>query len=107
LLTNASITVCLTVRSATMQLGAWEAVSLGCPVIVSDHAVLRRYFRQGAEFADNDPVSLAECIRVVKANYNAYIASAASMATRMRAGRERQINSLRKQISVYFSQAPS
>jgi len=107
LLATASITVCLTVRSATMQLGAWEAGSLGCPVIISDHAVLRRYFREGAEFVDNEPGSLVDAIRLIKANYGAYLESAARMATTMRAERERQISNLREQLRARFRQAPS
>jgi glycosyltransferase involved in cell wall biosynthesis len=100
LLASASVTVCLTTRAATMQLGAWEALSLGCPVVVSDQKVLRDYFRAGAQFAAHTPQALADCIRTVRADYGQYSASARQMATFMEAARARQIDALRAHIGL-------
>ncbi len=46
--------LCLTTRDHTMQRGACEALSMGVPVITSDTALLRAYFRMGTVHVHND-----------------------------------------------------
>lgn len=46
--------LCLTTREHTMQRGACEALSMGVPIITSDTALLRTYFRMGTVHVAND-----------------------------------------------------
>lgn len=46
--------LCLTTRDHTMQRGACEALSMGVPIITSDTALLRTYFRMGTVHVRND-----------------------------------------------------
>src|SRR5205809_3063908 len=98
LLASARMTICLTDRPATMQLGAWEAVSLGCPVVVSGHSVLRDHFRDVAEFTDNSPEALATAIRRVSMEHSRYAKAAESMANMMRKARTRQLREVRERL---------
>ena len=100
LLASACMAVCLTNRTATMQLGAWEAVSLGCPVVVSAQSVLREYFRGAAEFTGHYPDALAACIRQVRMEHSRYVAAAKTMAAEMRKSRARQLQEVRDQLGL-------
>jgi glycosyltransferase involved in cell wall biosynthesis len=42
--------------------GAYEAVALGKPLVTSDTAALRNYFRKGTVYTRHDPRSLAAAI---------------------------------------------
>lgn len=53
LLRGVDIVVDLTTRNHTLLLGAFEAVSIGTPIIVSDWPLLREYFSRGAIYVDN------------------------------------------------------
>jgi glycosyltransferase involved in cell wall biosynthesis len=53
----------LTTRDHTMQRGAYEAMSLGTPIITSDWPLLRSTFAKGSLFVDNSPPSIVAAIR--------------------------------------------
>ena len=55
LLRNADAVMSLTTRDHTMLRGAWEAVYLGTPIIISNWPVLREAFAQGAVHVDSVP----------------------------------------------------
>jgi glycosyltransferase involved in cell wall biosynthesis len=55
----ADFVMVLTTRDLTMQRGAYEALVAGCPLILSDWAILRRTFPEGAVFVDNTAAGLA------------------------------------------------
>jgi glycosyltransferase involved in cell wall biosynthesis len=67
LLSRASGVVCLTNRELTMQMGAFEALEHGIPILASGTAVLRDYLDQGGVvFADDHtPAELAAGIRAL------------------------------------------
>lgn len=98
LLATASMTVCLTTRPATMQLGAWEAASLGCPVVVSDQTVLRRYFTMGAQFCRNSAVGLATALTEVRESYESYLTGAEHHSRQMIFARSEEIQKLREYL---------
>jgi glycosyltransferase involved in cell wall biosynthesis len=52
----------LTTRDATLQRGAYEAMSLGRPVITSDWPILREAFGGGSVFVDNSPTAIAAAV---------------------------------------------
>jgi len=98
LLASAAMTVCLTSRPATMQLGAWEAASLGCPVVVSDQTVLRRYFTRGARLCQNSGPALADAIASVRREYETYRTAADQAAGEMETARSVEIAALRRYL---------
>ena len=98
LLASCSMAVCLTDRPATMQLGAWEAVSVGCPVVVSDYQVLRDYFRDVAAFTANSGDALAACVGLVRRDHTSYVTASENMAVAIRDAREHQLRHVRARL---------
>jgi len=62
LLGSADVIVDLTAIEDCLVCGAYEAVALGRPLVTSDTAALRGYFRQGTVYSRHDSVSLAAAI---------------------------------------------
>ena len=63
LLSAADIVVVLTKRENTLLCGAYEGVSLRKPLVLSNHAVLRSYFKKGVVLTENAPDSIEAAIR--------------------------------------------
>jgi glycosyltransferase involved in cell wall biosynthesis len=63
LLDASDAVITLTTLDHTMQRGAYEAVYLGKPVVVSNTAILRRHFPRGAVHVENTPTDVARGIR--------------------------------------------
>jgi glycosyltransferase involved in cell wall biosynthesis len=59
-LLGASVVLDLTTRDDCMVCGAYEATSAGVPMVLSDNAPTRAYFRRGALFTDNSAASIAQ-----------------------------------------------
>jgi hypothetical protein len=55
---SVSAVMVLTTRDQTMQMGAYEALSLGQPIITSDWQILRDSFGPAAAYVDNSPESI-------------------------------------------------
>lgn len=64
-LSSSDLAVVLTTENYTMQRGAYEAVSMGVPVVTSDWPILRETFAGGAVFCDNTADGIARAIREV------------------------------------------
>ena len=62
-LASADVVIALTTRDHTMQRGAYEAIYLGVPVIVSDWPLLREHFGDGGLVTANEAGALADCLR--------------------------------------------
>jgi hypothetical protein len=58
-LLGASVVLDLTTRDDCMVCGAYEATSAEVPMVLSDNAPTRAYFRKGALFTDNSAASIA------------------------------------------------
>lgn len=58
MLYSSDAAVILTTENHTMQRGAYEAMSLGVPIITSDWPLLRETFFKGAQFTDNTAPSI-------------------------------------------------
>jgi glycosyltransferase involved in cell wall biosynthesis len=67
----ADVALVLVTTENTMQMGAWEAMSCGTPVILSDWDLLRSTFPKGAVFVKNTKHSIYEGINQFFANRNA------------------------------------
>jgi glycosyltransferase involved in cell wall biosynthesis len=63
LLVNSDFIIVLTKRENCLNCGAYESVSLGKPIILSDSDVLRNYFSSGVVYSKNDAYSLKCGIR--------------------------------------------
>lgn len=76
LLCTADVVLTLTTRDHTMLRGAYEAIYQGTPVIVSNWAVLRDAFPEGAAHVDNSPEQIAEAIHAMRDRPDKYRAGA-------------------------------
>lgn len=63
LLASADAVMTLTTAPNTLLCGAYEAVAVGKPLIISDQEALRRHFYKGTVVAQNTPRSLADAAR--------------------------------------------
>jgi len=63
LLAQADLVIDLTYREDCLLCGAYEAVSLGKPLLLSGTNALKGYFARGAVFAENNSVDIEEKIR--------------------------------------------
>lgn len=63
LLRGVDVIMALTTRDSTLLMGAFEAVSLGKPLIVSDWLILRDYFSRGIVYIPNTVEGICEGVR--------------------------------------------
>jgi hypothetical protein len=66
LLQKVDVIIDLTTDDKTMLSGAYEAVSLEQPLIISDWTPLRRYFNKGTIYAKNTPKDLRNAIMIAR-----------------------------------------
>lgn len=76
LLLSAKGVMALTTRDFTMQMGAYEALSLERPIITSDWPILRNSFGPAALYTDNSPDSIRNCINELLENTDKYLTAA-------------------------------
>lgn len=70
LLNNAGIIVDLTTREDCLVCGAYEAIAVGKPIILSNTNALRSYFGDAAIYVDNDSASIGNAIKTIFKSYN-------------------------------------
>ena len=66
--------VVLTTSNHTMQRGAYEAMSMGVPVVTSDWPLLRSTFFKGVIHVDNRAESISRAVRKILADRDRYVA---------------------------------
>jgi glycosyltransferase involved in cell wall biosynthesis len=71
--------VVLTTENHTMQRGAYEAMSMGVPIVTSDWPILRETFSRGTIYTDNTSDSIAAAVRTVLAERPRYRAEIADL----------------------------
>lgn len=69
LLRTARVIVDLTTRKDCLVCGAYEALAVGRPLVVSDSEALRELLREGALYSKNDPQSIASAINLASASH--------------------------------------
>ena len=74
----------LTIRDHTMQMGAYEALSLKQPIITSDWEILRTSFGDAAVYVNNTPESIVRGICKLFQNYQKYSNAVARQRKRRR-----------------------
>ena len=72
LIRDAGAVIALTTDDHTMQRAAYEAIYQGTPVIVSDTALLRQSFDEGAVHVDNSPEAIARAVVQIRSNLGEY-----------------------------------
>jgi glycosyltransferase involved in cell wall biosynthesis len=85
LMARVDVVMALTRRPATLVCGAYEALSLGKPVILGNSDVLRAYFDRGAVYSDCSPRDLVTKVEMVARDLPGYGQEASAFyATRKR-----------------------
>lgn len=82
LLTHADAVMSLTTRDHTMLRGAYEAIYLGTPVVVSDWPLLREAFDAGAVHVANRAADIAAGIRRIEADPSGFRTAAVELRER-------------------------
>jgi len=78
-LLGAQVVLDLTTRADCMVCGAYESVSAGVPMVLSDNPPTRAYFRKGAVFTDNSAASIAAGILRAHATHSTMSAEVAEL----------------------------
>ena len=82
LLAGAAVVVVLTTRDETLLSGAWEAIALGRPLVLSSTAALRSTFGEGPAYVEPTAESIAAGIESVLADHAAASAVTAQLRDR-------------------------
>ncbi len=72
LLLSANVIMDLTTRENCLVCGAYESVSLGKPMVLSDTEAIKSFFTKGCVYAKPDGISIAKCIYELFDNLNYY-----------------------------------
>ncbi len=102
LLRCADAVMTLTTRDHTMLRGAYEAVYQGTPVIVSDWALLRDAFPEGAVHVDNTAAGIVSGVAAMRAGLDGHRAAAA----RLRQAKLARWDGIRSAIASRLAGAP-
>ena len=84
-LAASAVIVVLTKRPNTLLSGAYEALSLRSPLVVSDHAVLREYFEDAVVYVHDDVAGIAAGVREALARTAELAERSAALAARREA----------------------
>lgn len=84
-LAASDVIVVLTTRPNTLLSGGYEALSLGRPLVVSDHSVLREYFADAAVYVRGDAAGIAAGVREALARSTELAERSAALAARREA----------------------
>jgi glycosyltransferase involved in cell wall biosynthesis len=72
LLAQAAVVCCLTLNDNTMQMGGYEAMSIGAPLVTSDFSLLREYFGDAAEYASPTAAGIGAALDQVFVDCDGY-----------------------------------
>jgi len=70
LLNESDIILVLTTEEHLLLCGAYEAITLGKPLVLSDTEALKYYFSKGTVYCDNTPNGISEALREAMQNYD-------------------------------------
>jgi glycosyltransferase involved in cell wall biosynthesis len=100
LIEQSDAVITLTTLDHTMQRGAYEAIYLGKPVVVSDTEVLRRHFNRGAVYVANTPDGIARGVREMLAGLRNYTIEAQQLREEKLKTWRRTLEHLRQVVGV-------
>jgi glycosyltransferase involved in cell wall biosynthesis len=88
----------LTLMEDCLVCGAYEAIAVGRPVVLSDTRALKDYFRQGAVYCRADPENVASALRQLRRDYHRLTREIASLRGTLRAEWSVQLAAARSAI---------
>ena len=94
LLKGSDIVICLTKNDNTMQNGAYEALTLGRPIITSSWPVLRNTYYKGAICINNSSNNLISAINRIKHNHSRYIREIIELRAELQSSWEKKFSKL-------------
>jgi glycosyltransferase involved in cell wall biosynthesis len=100
LLYSADAVMVLTTRSNCLLCGAYEGVSAGKPLILSDTPVLREYFDKGSIYVENSADSICLGIKMLRAEYEKYVREVGSLKAERNLEFNRTISDFNKLLEV-------
>ncbi len=100
LLASADVVLALTHLPNTLLCGAYEAVSLGQALVISDHEALTGYFGRAAVAAGSSPRALAAAIEKAVRERTRLRAATAALATELEADWKRRFVELRQAVGA-------
>ena len=83
LLNSCDVVIDLTLMQDCLVCGAYEAIALGKPLILSDTPALRNYFHSGAVYTKNYPKNIASAIKIAIENNDKLISEIITLKTEM------------------------
>jgi glycosyltransferase involved in cell wall biosynthesis len=99
MLAKSDAVVVLTKRKDCMNCGAYEAVSMGLPLLLSDSQVLRNYFSKGTLFTDNSVEDIVHKLRQLYLGHVTLGMEVAELKQELAEGWESYLNDLRQAVS--------
>ncbi len=98
-LANADLIMDLTTREDCLVCGAYEAVALGVPMVLSDTAINREFFHSGAIYVRNEARAIASALREAHCEVNRLRGEVQELAVDLRRLVQDRIKRLRSAIS--------
>lgn len=98
LLRDSDAVLCLCTNDNTMQRGAYEAMSVETPLVLSDWRLLRETFSSGTAYVDNSADGISAGIRAVRANLPAYQQGIRELKARRSAAWETTVRQISQHI---------
>ncbi len=100
LIGNADCLLAFTTEEDCLQCGAYEALAVGVPMILSDTGALRHYFGKAAIYTDHTPQHIVHSLRHAISNRTQLTAEIARVAAQRRAEFEQQYEKLRSAVDA-------
>jgi glycosyltransferase involved in cell wall biosynthesis len=105
LLRDSDAVMCLCTKDNTMQRGAYEAMALETPLVLSNWKLLRDTFSSGAVYVDNSVEGICNGIRTVRADLASYQLGILELKRRRAAVWERTLAQLNSYIDSFAAGA--
>ncbi len=99
LLYSVDVTMDLTTREDCLVCGAYEAISVEKPLILSKSQALQSYF-PGMVYTDNEIHDIAQCIRVILADLHRYNREAKKLKKELIRAWDEKINALEEKLNA-------
>ncbi|MBT8390615.1 MAG: glycosyltransferase [Ignavibacteria bacterium] len=99
LIKNAKCLIALTTEEDCLQSGAYEAISVEVPVVLSDTISLRKFFGSTATYTRNEPLAICNAINTAISQSDTLIAEMQNLKLRRKNEFEKKIETILKYIN--------
>jgi glycosyltransferase involved in cell wall biosynthesis len=104
LLRDSDAVMCLCTNDNTMQRGAYEAMAVETPLVLSDWQLLRDTFSSGAVYVDNSVEGICAGIRTLRSDVERYQRGIRELRTRRATAWERTLAELNQHIDRFTAE---